>query len=510
VEKDTLYVPTLLPDTKGKLLAIGDEIYHFDKYIMALRDAFVHDFSSLPAHMQLLLLKNERLIADPVLKSIVLDALYLSQRIAHNDTFGLIIHEFASGDSYILQSSDSRLAHTKGIIILSEFLWSALLDDQGKFITRSQFMALMQNENTRCIFFKLLYTKASTIHYYNSTPLDSILPIDNSKLESQLHSLVNIGSDLMQLVDELKERRDSKKDIAFQDYAHYVDLVVDLVNFGSRVATSGPDKSASHDFFKYLDHASAFSIKVKRKEYSSALLDLKALVSMALIGPSPASTDTAARNLYIEKTNALQALLRYTSFLAAVAEAQDGDAVAQAIESFVLPAGSSVTKRRSEFSLALNAYTGVIAGREFRKHGTQNANSGIFGISAPFGVSMNRGYKSGTQEKFRNSCGVFVSLIDIGAVFLYRFKEGDKIADLPEITLQNIVAPGIFAETSIANSPVTIGAGYQWSPGLREITNKDGMAVVDKQDLGSGRLIVTLKLDLPLLYLARREPQLKN
>jgi hypothetical protein len=57
---------------------------------------------------------------------------------------------------------------------------------------------------------------------------------------------------------------------------------------------------------------------------------------------------------------------------------------------------------------------------------------------------------------------------------------------------------------------VTIGAGYQWSPGLREITNKDGMAVVDKQDLGSGRLIVTLKLDLPLLYLARREPQLKN
>jgi hypothetical protein len=169
-----------------------------------------------------------------------------------------------------------------------------------------------------------------------------------------------------------------------------------------------------------------------------------------------------------------------------------------------------VTKRRSEFSLALNAYTGVIAGREFRKHGTQNANSGIFGISAPFGVSMNRGYKSGTQEKFRNSCGVFVSLIDIGAVFLYRFKEGDKIADLPEITLQNIVAPGIFAETSIANSPVTIGAGYQWSPGIREITNKDGMAVVDKQDLGSGRLIVTLKLDLPLLYLARREPQLKN
>jgi hypothetical protein len=201
-------------------------------------------------------------------------------------------------------------------------------------------------------------------------------------------------------------------------------------------------------------------------------------------------------------------LFTYGSFIAAVAEAKNSQEVADAIEAFALPAGSSSIKRKSAFNVALNGYTGVLAGHEI--HGpSPYFNS--YAVWAPVGVTASWGrINFGNWQN--HSISVFASIIDIGAVTAFRFTNEVKAAEdttkttpgtasLQKIRLKDIIAPGLAVSWGIAKTPLSLTFGWQSAPFLRKVT-ADANTTLDYR---ASRIYLTLAVDIPILNFYNRK-----
>jgi hypothetical protein len=263
--------------------------------------------------------------------------------------------------------------------------------------------------------------------------------------------------------------------------------------------------------------------------------------------PQPASTQLLS----------LSQIVRYGSFMAAVAQAKSSDDVKEALEAAALPVGSASIKRRSFSSISVNAFVGVTTGAEYafltdgqRGAGLLNINSYRFNVgpTAPIGLAMSWGLRGTAQnirlralekpsrlhaaqvrrldqayryydetgkEKFLrgSALGVFVSVLDLGVPVLLRFND-DKANTLPSnIGFRQVLAPGIFGMYHLRGMPLTLFAGMQYTPQLREL----GQIIVESDTTGvpsrrfsdldarnSIRYNVGLTIDIPLFQLYTR------
>lgn len=168
----------------------------------------------------------------------------------------------------------------------------------------------------------------------------------------------------------------------------------------------------------------------------------------------------------------------YGNLLAAVSMAESSDDIKAAIEATVLGTGSSRMKRNSKYSITVNAYVGVFAGRAFYKQlnsvGLQEKNGiNTFGITAPIGISFNKGLLH--SNKNPSTLSLTLQIIDIGSLINFYFKGGDGV-QLPsdtKIQLGDILAPGTQLSYSIGDTPFTIMAGVQYVPSLSRIEQFD-------------------------------------
>ena len=162
--------------------------------------------------------------------------------------------------------------------------------------------------------------------------------------------------------------------------------------------------------------------------------------------------------------------------MANIVEANNSDEVQAAIEAAVLPVGSSSVKRETDWNISLNAYIGPYAGREYLPKLQKNQWASTVGLTAPVGIAFSRGnIAKGNKRCCDNkvsggkSFTVFVSLIDVGALASYRLaNDSSKVAS--EVTLSNIISPGLFIYYGLGRSPISIGAGCQLGPQLRNVT----------------------------------------
>ncbi|MBK6946836.1 MAG: hypothetical protein IPH16_01020 [Haliscomenobacter sp.] len=66
------------------------------------------------------------------------------------------------------------------------------------------------------------------------------------------------------------------------------------------------------------------------------------------------------------------------------------------------------------------------------------------------------------------------SMLDLGAVASFRL--GDQDAGLlPELTFENLVAPGAYFLVNLPKSPFSLGFGSQYGPRARKITLANGV-----------------------------------
>lgn len=209
----------------------------------------------------------------------------------------------------------------------------------------------------------------------------------------------------------------------------------------------------------------------------------------------------------------LQEVFRYGAFLAAVAESKNPEDIKQAIRAIALPTGSYSIKRRSFGNISLNAYPGLTGGMERIQNNQGSKVAPNFGFTAPIGLAFSWGYRRKIDnvkyvwdpkyrrrvdrsldmrdDRFLNghSGSLFFSLVDLGAVVLFRLDGNDN--SLPEdVGFQQVFSPGVTYSHGFPNIPISVLAGVQISPQLR----KFGDAPAD-----SFRLNLGVTVDLPMV-----------
>ena len=186
-------------------------------------------------------------------------------------------------------------------------------------------------------------------------------------------------------------------------------------------------------------------------------------------------------------------LVKLLTLAADIADAEDGE-VKKVFDPPILPVGSFRIKQSTTFSVSVNAYAGGAFGRELLDEGAKAKTYG--GVFAPIGIDLS--WSRGSEKHLRSSHSLLLSALDLGALASYRFASEDSVATAPEVTFDNVFAPGAFYALGFKNSPLSLGAGVQYAPRLRSIT--DGTTLI--ANTGAFRIGVFLAVDIPLLHLS--------
>lgn len=189
---------------------------------------------------------------------------------------------------------------------------------------------------------------------------------------------------------------------------------------------------------------------------------------------------------------ALRKFRRYAGFGTALAAAERPSDINAILDAAAMPAGSSRNKRLYRFNLDLNAYFGGAYGREFLINTPDSISSRAttFGMFVPVGAAVS--WKLSQRKEW--SVSLFFPIIDLGAITAYR--SGKDAGSVPEVSFQNVLAPGAHFLLNFPRSPFFIGGGIQYGPNERNI---------GEQDYSAFRLLGTFGIDVPILNFARSE-----
>jgi hypothetical protein len=183
---------------------------------------------------------------------------------------------------------------------------------------------------------------------------------------------------------------------------------------------------------------------------------------------------------------------RLAGFGAALASAERPEDISAVLEAVAVRGGSSSNKRLYRFNVDLNAYFGGAYGREMLLDtpDTIASQATTFGMFVPVGASV-------TWKPWKNrewSFSAFFPIIDLGAITAYR--SGENAGSVPEVTFQNVLAPGAHFMVNIPRSPFFLGAGVQYGPNERKIGEVNYSAY---------RAMLTFGIDVPIFSLGRSE-----
>ncbi len=165
----------------------------------------------------------------------------------------------------------------------------------------------------------------------------------------------------------------------------------------------------------------------------------------------------------------------YGNFMTDILTAYNSEEVASILDRYAAPVGSYSLKRKAKFSVSLNAYPGLFVAVEDPLGGGQVTGlkrwGFVSGVTAPIGISFNWGSYG---KKSDQNVSIFVSAIDIGAVLSYRWSN-DVAEGLPnDVEWAQVLSPGLHLMYGISNLPITLSAGYQISPRLRQVVVTTG------------------------------------
>lgn len=181
-----------------------------------------------------------------------------------------------------------------------------------------------------------------------------------------------------------------------------------------------------------------------------------------------------------------------TGFIANALNAETKEDLMDALETSANPIGSYRIKRNSTYNISLNAYAGGFIGTNKQDGETQI----LYGFTAPVGVYLGLGNIWKDKEDLNSdngkSFGLFLPLVDVGAVTAFRLKDGDT--ELADVSWSNVFAPGAYASFGFGKCPLSLNLGGQMGPELKSV-NDDGTSVlVEKQWYWRAGLVVDISI----------------
>lgn len=483
------------PRTTEILLFIGQDIYRYQQFLENLRNTFGEDMKNLPSNVKNWLAKGKG-ITDPDENLLVQDLLELSQALLDERKITEIIeylgksarvHEFVKPT---VQSPPSKIqnlsAGLKTAYQLSESLRKeTALGEANLWFTPKEILDTLEDERIRYLYLALLWQQTANIEFVKGKTFRSFLEelnansTDLSLFIGFIRNFSRLGNEMSQNIEALSEeiRRDSA---GILDYQLAISSVFEFLEQGMLFTNTfirPPKDLLQRDsiFLKALRHFNTLNLHVRQNNYPQALYHAVSTI-----------------DAFVQKKEGWRKdMLNIGMFGAQVATASDSDEIAAIIENFALPPQSALVKRSKPFTLSFNAYTAVMGGSERLDSAGFDQREAVFGIAAPLGLEFGFGLgKCG-------SLSAFFSAIDLGAITALRFNDFTK--PLPEFSLSNIVAPGIYGIYGLPKIPLSIGAGWQKGPQLRKVTPEGA----PEFSASGSRWNVFIGVDIPLLFFNR-------
>ena len=201
-----------------------------------------------------------------------------------------------------------------------------------------------------------------------------------------------------------------------------------------------------------------------------------------------------------------EALNKYAKLMASVILAKDSDDIKEALDAVAMKTGGYLFKQHSYFSASITFYPGFEYGWE-RIEGINelpDTNGTYLGASLPIGLEL----AAGTNWRPIGAVGVFVQVLDLGAILNYSLSnDSSDVATNPEFGFKQVFSPGAYLTLHLANNPITFGAGFSYSPALREVT---GESVTINANAFQTGFFVAVDLNVFALYGSKKKIALKS
>jgi hypothetical protein len=519
----------LFPKTLEVLNAIDKDIYLFENYITALREAFEKDLS-------LLLDTTPKVIEEgtfkqyftdhPDLKYSLLLTLFSSRELVNGTHPGKVIETFPQ--EYIDGLVDKNAV---GALETLQLLSASLRARGGdRYWTTPDTLARLVDKNdtqfiTAKFYLGFLYEKGASINFQSHDLqfyLDQVAAreADVKQYAVFVKALGKKCNDLQSAISQINDARPETASIevyhrafsAFSDVVGHVNTIGELPH----ISVNGKITQAVTEYLKIFRQTNDLALNIVQKNYSSAIVNVYNIYLVATGLKGAPTQEVASANTFLytatpaggvavaadskhnkssvdiaKKTTDF--IKRYGSLMANVVKAKDSEEVAEAVEALALPVGSSSIKKHSTLSITLNAYVGLYLGTEKIKGVDDHYSTNAYGVSAPIGFAVNKGWL--TESKWAFSTSAFFSIVDLGAPVAFRF-EDDKTEAIPSVKLKDIISPGAFICFGLPRLPLSLNFGYQIGPRLRDVD--PAITTVGSK---YSRYSVALSVDIPILNL---------
>lgn len=412
-----------------------------------------------------------------------------------NDFHPIDIFEFLN-TKFGVDISVSRNKEINKYISLLNLISQHLRKRHGTLEERAAWVSVEDlkkfNPNAVLIFWGLVYEQNPEVFdglTINTATFKDLLLTGSNTVQVYLKQFVVLANNIDKrikefntIVKEIKESAEVVKGMALKDFVANADKLVDITDF-----------IFSLPYFK--DHLNAaYYLSAYYTQWRPIILDVIETTKgiyvkdYGKIAVNATSLFNDISRIYRDKIFSekfLKNFTFYSNFLVDAINADSANDVKAVLNRYAQPVGSYRVKRKSPFTVSLNAYPGLYFGWETYK----NKSNSTFGVTAPLGLAFNLG-NAPSQDW---STSLFLSAVDIGAALSFRWS--NDTLDLPQkITLGQIFSPGAFIVVGFPKVPIAARFGAQYAPQLRSIT-KDGNTV---EDISTWRFGVSVVVDIPI------------
>ncbi len=501
IQKDVL-LGHFCPFTRDRLLYIDTDVYQLTDYLEGLRESFVTDMTALPGSMESYLRSPELCdsCAERVIGKVSIDFLHLSQQMVDGEKPVDMIDYLASPGSEIQSASpqESKLFNMAGGLRFLNLVSKSMINPESKdslmsWYTSRDIREALKDPVVLRIYLGLLWQKGAEVAFVdkNGEKVVSLRELMNGAnktaetVQQWRKSIESLGEATHSIQRSIKagSTTPSSGSDDFFRYAQSLTSFLQSANGAGRLLLSRETDLIPQDYIFLMQQCNSLYFNVRQRNYTGAIGNVVFCLNLLNESKNLPVKDKAKAKAAITE------MLRYANFVASIAEANSPDEMEHAIELFALPPGSSSMKKQSNrFSVALNAYAGFALGREYLDYDTHYKK--IRALSAPLGLSCSYGL-----GKF-GSVGLFVPVIDVGAVTAYRLDDS-AAQNLPELTWANIFAPGLYLVYDLPRKwPIAFSYGAQVGPALRKVT--EAGVEINKSGWRQG---FAVSVDIPITYL---------
>jgi hypothetical protein len=385
-----------------------------------------------------------------------------------SDRVKMILHGLNLIQKNVLDTTKSKSSQFANVWLSLEDLEKLNTDDELLFFTG----LIYQQDKS---FFNSFVFNAST-----KTAQTGTNPVDRIEL---LNMKTKVSSILSALVEIQNFRSNLKEENLKDNFAAYMNLIIRTVE-SANVFSTATFQLPTTDLKKYLSVAD-YTMKIydnaRKKNYNNTIYYLVEILNQFL----------TSNPTYLSVTTKVE---QYGNFMTDVINAKNSDEMKNVIKKYAAPPTSFILKREYQRTFSITGQPGYFASMEKFDGKNQNFKF-VSGITLPMGFEMT--FKSRQGNENSSSWGIFMQVIDLGAVL--NFRVGDSTSTLPDkIEFKQIFSPGASINYGFKNSPVTLGLGYQYTSQLRKITESGNEIYPNGH-----RIFLRLAWDIPLINIAK-------